>query len=120
VHLTAVNTFSFPSGLPNEQYRSERWYVRDNLNLAAELETQMRQLHMGSLDEYAPGRATQQARLDLAAERLRLFYVGITRARRELIVTYNTGRQSDTNPLPPALPFTALAEYTRSRKQGSA
>ena len=114
VYLTAVNTFSFPSGLPEEQYRSERWYVRDHLNLAAEAEAQLRQLHMGTLDEYAPGSASQQARLDLAAERLRLFYVGITRARRELIVTYNTGRQAEKNPLPPALPFTVLAEYTQS------
>lgn len=114
VYLTAVNTFSFPSGLPDEQYRSERWYVRDELNLAAEAEVQLRQLHMGTLDEYVPGRASQQARLDLAAERLRLFYVGITRARRELIVTYNTGRQAEKDPLPPALPFTVLAEYTRS------
>jgi DNA helicase-2/ATP-dependent DNA helicase PcrA len=69
---------------------------------------------MGTLDEYAPGRATQQARMDLAAERLRLLYVGITRARRELIVTYNTGRQAEKNPLPPAAPFTALAEYVQS------
>ncbi|HHY57783.1 MAG TPA: ATP-dependent helicase [Chloroflexi bacterium] len=119
VYLTAVNTFSFPSGLPDEQYRSERWYVRDTLNLAAEAEAQLRQLHMGTLDEYVPGRASEQARLDLAAERLRLFYVGITRARRELIVTYNTGRQAEKNPLPPALPFTVLAEYTRAM-QGKA
>jgi DNA helicase-2/ATP-dependent DNA helicase PcrA len=53
VYLTAVNTFSFPSGLSDEQYRSERWYVRDHLNLAAEAEAQLRQLHMGTLDEYA-------------------------------------------------------------------
>lgn len=114
VYLTAVNSFSFPSGLADEQYRSERWYVRDGVNLAAEAEAQLRQLHMGTLDDYIPGRATEQARLDLAAERLRLFYVGITRARRELIVTYNTGRQPEKNPLSPALPFTVLAEYTRS------
>ncbi len=114
VYLTAVNSFSFPSGLPDEQYRSERWYVRDNLNLAAEAEAQLRQLHMGTLDEYVAGRATQQARMDLVAERLRLLYVGITRARRELIVTYNTGRQGEKKPLPPALPFTVLAEYTES------
>jgi len=118
VYLTAVNTYSFPSGLPGEQYRSERWYVRDNLNLAAEAEAQLRQLHMGTLDEYVAGRASEQARLDLAAERLRLFYVGITRARRELIVTYNTGRQYEKEPLPPALPFTVLAEYTRSYLRG--
>ncbi len=43
-----------------------------------------------------PGQATDQARIDYAAERLRLFYVGITRARRELIVTWNTGRQPAT------------------------
>lgn len=115
VYLTAVNTFSFPSGLPGDQYRSERWYVRDELNLAAEAETQVRQLHMGTLDEYVPGRASQQARLDLAAERLRLFYVGVTRARQELIVTYNTGRRHESDPLPPALAFTALAEYVKTR-----
>lgn len=114
VYLSAVNTYSFPSGLPDEQYRSERWYVRDGVNLAAEAEAQLRQLHMGTLDEYVPGRASVQARLDLAAERLRLFYVGITRARRELIVTYNTGRFFEKEPLAPALPFTVLAEYTRS------
>ncbi|MBO9392763.1 ATP-dependent helicase [Caldilinea sp.] len=115
VYLTAVNAFSFPSGLPEEQYRSERWYVRNSINLAAELEAQLRQLHMGTLDEYMPGRATEQARLDLAAERLRLFYVGITRARRELIVTYNTGRRHDTEPLPPALAFSALAEFVKTK-----
>jgi DNA helicase-2/ATP-dependent DNA helicase PcrA len=115
VYLTAVNTFSFPSGSPDEQYRSERWYVRDQLNLTAEAQAQLRQLHMGTLDEYTPGRASEQARLDLAGERLRLFYVGVTRARRELIVTYNTGRRPDNDPLAPALAFEALAEFVKSR-----
>src|SRR5690606_17479492 len=68
VYLTAVNTFSFPSGLPEEQYRSERWYVRDDLNLVAEAEAQLRQLRMGTLDDYRAGAASAQARLDLAAE----------------------------------------------------
>jgi len=38
--------------------------------------------------------ATQQARLDYVRERLRLLYVGITRARKELIITWNTGRKN--------------------------
>lgn len=114
VYLTSVNTFSFPSGLADEPYRSERWYLREGSNLAAELEEQLRQLHMGTLDDYLPGRASQQARLALAAERLRLLYVGITRARRELIVTYNLGRQPE-KALPPARPFLALAEYWQRR-----
>jgi hypothetical protein len=111
VYLTGLNTYGFPGGGPDDQYRSERWYVRDRLNLNAEAEAQLRQLHMGTLDDYVEGRATEQARLDLAAERLRLFYVGITRARRELILTYNTGRRHEQTPLPPAAALEALAGY---------
>ena len=59
-------------------------------------------------DDYAPGEATRQARSDVAAERLRLLYVGITRARRELIVMYNTGRNPESDPLAPAAAFEAL------------
>ena len=108
VYLTAVNNFSFPSGSENDKYRSERYWTRDNLNLVSEVIAQLRQVAMGSLDDYGAGPATQEARLELAAERLRLLYVGITRARQELIITYNTGRTSDTDPNPPALAFEAL------------
>ncbi|MCC6454288.1 MAG: ATP-dependent helicase [Caldilineaceae bacterium] len=108
VYLTAVNNFSFPSGSESDKYRSERYWARDNVNLVAESVEQIRQLAMGSLDDFTSGPATQTARLSLAAERLRLFYVGITRARQELIITYNTGRTSDSDPNPPALAFEAL------------
>jgi DNA helicase II / ATP-dependent DNA helicase PcrA len=111
VYLTGLNTFGFPSGGEADNYRSERWYMRDRLNLVAETDAQLRQLHMGTLDDYRPGEATVAARLDLAAERLRLFYVGITRARRELILTYNTGRNFEKQPLQPALALQALAGY---------
>ena len=111
VYLTAINTYSFPGGGDEDSYRSERWYVRDNLNLVAEALAQLEQLHQGTLDDYVPGTASQQARRDLAAERLRLLYVGITRARRELIVTYNTGR-SQKEPLAPAAAFTALQQWS--------
>ncbi|HMN27792.1 MAG TPA: 3'-5' exonuclease, partial [Caldilineaceae bacterium] len=110
VCLLAVNNFGFPSGSAADKYRSERWYVRDSLNLLAEVEAQLKQLHMGSLDEYRPAQATEAARLALAAERLRLLYVGITRARCELILTYNTGRNPERDPNQPALAFTALKE----------
>jgi DNA helicase-2/ATP-dependent DNA helicase PcrA len=108
VYLTALNNFSFPSGSESDQYRSERYWVRDRLNLVAESLEQLRQLNSGSLDDYSSGPATEAARLALAAERLRLFYVGITRARQELIITYNTGRSHESNPIPPALAFEAL------------
>ena len=47
----------------------------------------------------------------MAVERLRLLYVGITRARRELILTYNTGRNPNRDPNQPALAFEALARF---------
>lgn len=108
VYLMAVNSYNFPGGTADDQYRSERYYVRDSLNLVAEAAAQIEQLAGGTLDDYVAGRATEQARRDVAAERLRLLYVGITRARKELIVTYNTGRQPEKDPLSPARALTAL------------
>lgn len=112
VYITSVNSFSFPSGSKEDKYRSERYWARDNLNLVAEAVEQVHQLSMGTLDDYRPGAATQKARLDIAAERLRLLYVGITRARQELIVTYNTGRSSESDPNPPSLAFEVLRRLT--------
>jgi DNA helicase II / ATP-dependent DNA helicase PcrA len=51
---------------------------------------------------YQEGQATQAARVDYAAERLRLLYVGITRARRELILAWNTGKGEQVEARPMA------------------
>ena len=110
VHLASVSNYSFPSGGDEDSYRGERWFIRDNLNLTEEALEQTSQLHMGTLDEYIPGQASRNARLEFAAERLRLLYVGITRARQELILTYNTGMLHEKSPNQPALAFTALAK----------
>jgi DNA helicase-2/ATP-dependent DNA helicase PcrA len=112
VYLLAVNNFGFPSGGEDDKYRSERFYVRDRLNLLAEAQAQLHQLRGGTLDDYLPEQATVNARLDLAAERLRLLYVGVTRARRELIITYNTGRNPEKDPNRPALALQALMRLT--------
>ena len=108
VYLMSVNDYNFPTGIGNGDYISEKKYIRDHLNIEAE---SLEQLDMAlSSDDYAwyeEGRASQQARLDYVRERLRLFYVGVTRARRELVVTWNTGRKGSANP---ALPFLKLNE----------
>lgn len=44
-------------------------------------------LSTGKYDWYAEGMATLAARADYVRERLCLFYVGLTRAKRELVVT---------------------------------
>ena len=110
VHLASVSNYSFPGGGDDEYYRGEPRFIRDSLNLTEEALEQTSQLHMGTLDEYVQGEATLQARHEYAAERLRLLYVGITRARQELVLTYNTGRFHERRPNQPALAFTELAQ----------
>jgi len=93
VYLTSVNNYDFPSNEPNDQFISEKWFIRQKLNLEAEALAQMDALQSHSeYYEYQEGAATAEARAAYAKERLRLLYVGITRAKRDLIITWNTGR----------------------------
>ena len=115
VYLMSVNNYDFPSSQPNDRYISERWFVRDGLNLEAEALGQLEAaISTGAYEWYTEGAATLSARLDYVKERLRLFYVGITRARRELIVTWNTGRQGNATP---SLPLAALMGYTQGTSE---
>jgi len=106
VYLMSVNNYDFPSFQSNDRYISEKWFLRDNLNLEAETLAQLQAVTTNNeYTWYEPGQATRQARLDYVRERLRLLYVGITRAKKELIITWNTGRTGEQTQ---ALPFSAL------------
>jgi DNA helicase-2/ATP-dependent DNA helicase PcrA len=106
VYLMSVNNYDFPSNMPNDRFISEKWFIRGSLNLEAEALAQLNSLDAKSeYDWYEEGAATLQSRIDYVKERLRLFFVGITRAKRELIVTWNTGRQGDATP---SLPMAEL------------
>jgi len=114
VYLMSVNNYNFPSADPRDTYFSEKWFVKGNRNLEAETFETARKLFD---DELEPGNvdhdmATQKARLDFCAERLRMFFVGITRAKEELVITWNTGRRGDSTE---ALPLQALREFWRNR-----
>ncbi len=115
VYLMSVNNYDFPSVQPYDTYIAEKWFVRDHLNLEAEALAQLNTLV--EQEPYVEGVGTRQARIEYAAERLRLLYVGITRARKELIVTWNTGRRGDAQP---ALPLVALQAYWESRNDNAA
>jgi len=108
VYLLGVNNYDFPSAMPGDVYRGETWYVRDRLNLEAEAIGQLESVKERA--GYVMGPATNEARLAYTEERLRLLYVGITRARRELILTWNTG-QRDDDPRQAAGPFLALHTF---------
>ncbi len=119
VYLMSVNNYDFPSALPHDQFISERWFVRDHLNLEAETLAQLGALlYEGAMvQDYEEGQATQNARLEYASERLRLLYVGITRAKKELIITWNTGRRGDQQP---AIPLIALQTFWEGQVHDSA
>jgi DNA helicase II / ATP-dependent DNA helicase PcrA len=109
VYLMSVNNYDFPSGMSEDSYIAEKWFIRDSLNLPAEAMSQLE--NVLSLDEFAwyqEGDATRTARMDYIRERMRLLYVGITRAKKNLIVTWNTGRRGESFP---ATGLVALQEY---------
>ncbi|MCU0484479.1 MAG: ATP-dependent helicase [Anaerolineales bacterium] len=110
VHLMSVNNYDFPSGQAQDQFISEKWYVRDQLNLEAEALAQLK--HLMDPDPYQwyeEGSASREARQAYIRERLRLLYVGITRAKRELILTWNTGKYKTEQQ--PAVPLVTLSYF---------
>lgn len=115
VYLMSVNNYDFPSLQAADRYISEKWFIRGNLNLESEALDQLNSaLSMGAYDWYEEGVPTLHARLDYVRERLRLLYVGITRARRDLIITWNTGRQGDALL---AVPLQALIGFQEKQSQ---
>ena len=106
VYLLGVNDYEFPAGEASDRSRAERWFVRDNLSLEAETLALLDAAIDGN--DYQEGGATQAARHDYARERLRLLYVGITRARKELLVTGNAGPKGSNKP---ALAYLALRDF---------
>jgi len=115
VYILSVNNYDFPSYEENDQYIAERWFIRDELNLQAETLAQLKNL-MGSPEckNSDEGWATQQARLDYCAERLRLLFVGITRARKELMLTWNSGQNGQCHP---AIAFQELSRFWKEKNE---
>lgn len=115
VYLMSVNSYDFPSGDRNDAFIGEKNYARGGLNLQAEAVSQLNNALSNSEYDWQPeGQATQRARIDYIRERLRLLYVGITRARMDLIMTWNTGQQGDKTQ---ALPFAALQGWFENQRQ---
>jgi len=86
---------------------------------SAEALAQLRYLMQGDAGLYEGLSATESAHVDVISERLRLFYVGITRARRFLQIsrsraTGGPGREKQTEP---ATILGVLYEYIRSLPQ---
>ncbi len=93
VFLTSVNDYDFPSGSDTEIYQAERYFLEDSRNLEAELLDKLRKLIAFSKNQAIhEADPAYEHRQQIARERLRLLYVGITRAKRSITLTWNTGK----------------------------
>ncbi len=100
VYLTGLSAYDYP--VVAEDHRMGLRFL-DDLDMQAEAEAELRRFLGGHSALYSP---TEQAFLDLAAERLRLLYVGITRAKRRLTLTVATEKFGKEQK--PSLLFTLL------------
>jgi DNA helicase-2/ATP-dependent DNA helicase PcrA len=118
VYLMSVNNYDFPSLQEIDQYKGEKWFIQGKLNVEAELIAMLKFLYRGNQNELPPqtGEASLMSRRDYAAERLRLLYVGITRARESLIITWNTGKRDNCQM---ALPLQVLSEFHKENAHAS-
>ena len=118
VYLLSVNNYDFPSVQEFDQYKGEKWFIRGQLNLESECLARLRALAKNDVADLflEEGLATQKARASYASERLRLLYVGITRARENLIITWNTGKQEKSQM---ALSLQALSAIMENRNEAA-
>ena len=90
VHLMSVNAYDFPSASPADSYISERWFIRDGLNLNAEalaqLRAPLRRGSDGALSAARPGHRPGAHRLRgrASAPALRRHHARPPRADRHL------------------------------------
>jgi DNA helicase-2/ATP-dependent DNA helicase PcrA len=110
VYLLSVNNYDFPSAQSFDQYKGEKYFIDGQINLEAEVLSRLKALaDMDAATLYLEeGVATQEARISYSSERLRLLYVGITRARENLVIMWNTGKRDSSQM---ALPLQALAAF---------
>jgi len=116
VVLMGVTDLEFPS-TGEDAFRDEPYFMPGRAP-AIEARKRVEQL-AGAEFACGPGAdVITAARMEYIAERLRLLYVGITRAKRYLLFSHHQGT-SRRGPLGPAQALVALQEYQQRRSTGS-
>jgi DNA helicase-2/ATP-dependent DNA helicase PcrA len=108
VYLLCVDEIEFPHDAGGE-FRGQAWYLGGH-EPAIEARTEMEALALAARSvsagkgvegevEHLSGNLVRRAHIDYISERMRLVYVGITRAKRELIMSYSKQRYGRENRL---------------------
>jgi ATP-dependent exoDNAse (exonuclease V) beta subunit (contains helicase and exonuclease domains) len=105
VYLTSVDEIEFPHDA-SARFRGQAWYL-DGHDPALEARVHLEAL-AGSRAQHKWSEAdlVRQARLEYIAERLRLLYVGITRARCDLLISFSRRRMERDNNIALAMRMT--------------
>lgn len=109
VYLACVDTVEFPDDV-GASFRGEMWFLPGRPDPGLEARAQLEEVAAAAREGRAPDLdaqgLTRAARLEYIAERLRLLYVGLTRARRELRLSWSERRPGGANA--PALAALAI------------
>ena len=96
VYLTGVDEIEFPHDA-SAGFRGQAWYL-DGHDPALEARVQLEALASDRVRrEWAEADLVRQAHLEYIAERLRLLYVGVTRARSDLLISFSRRRMERDN-----------------------
>jgi DNA helicase-2/ATP-dependent DNA helicase PcrA len=96
VYLLSVDEIEFPHDADGE-FRGQHWFLNGH-DPATEARMELEQLALPSRGTGGVGGGlVRQAHLEYIAERLRLLYVGITRAKTELVMSYARQRYNREN-----------------------
>ncbi len=94
VYLTCVDEVEFPHDASGE-FRGQAWYLAGH-DPALEARIQLEAL-AGGAASWTAADLVRRERIEYVAERLRLLYVGITRARADLFISYSRRRMERDN-----------------------
>ena len=117
VYLMSVDNLEFPTHL-DDAFRDEPYFMpgrAPSVEARKELEHLARDEPILAVLDVATDDPIAASRLETIAERLRLLYVGITRARIDLCITWS--RRGSGRPVEAAETLLALAEFAE-RTQG--
>jgi len=115
VYLLCVNNLEFPEGL-SDRFRSEPYFMPGRAPTIEAREHLARQLAEKTYSiTLSP---IEKGRLEFIAERLRLLYVCVTRARRNLSITWSKTSKQVRQPLAVRIMERAYQDYRKGKGHG--